>query len=269
MQQSQEPSFPPQPLGINSARHSEKDLDAYELVSLAWNASVVGELDRLEAFARFATKRSVARFLVKTEIFKIMSGINGSIVECGVFNGSGLFTWAQLCEIYEPVNHSRRIIGFDTFGGFPSISSMDNLSAYKSKTGDLCGDTLEALMISVKKHNAERSLSHIEKIELVSGDFMDTSSRWLHDNQHALISLLYLDFDLYEPTLEALKRFVPRMPSGAVIAFDELNCANFPGETLAALEFFGGRMPTLHRSSIDPWISWIILEESSINSLLV
>ena len=266
MRPSQEPSVPaqprahsPQPLGINAARHSGRDLDLYELFPQAWNASVVGELDRLEAFARFATKRSVARFLVKSEIFKIISGINGSIIECGVFNGAGLFTWAQLCEIYEPVNHSRRIIGFDTFGGFPSTSSRDNLTSYKSKAGDLRGDALDSLMISVKKHNSERTLGHIEKIELVPGDFMNTSGQWLQDNQHALISLLYLDFDLYEPTLEALKQFVPRMPSGAVIAFDELNCPNFPGETLAALEFFDERLPVLHRSSIDPWISWIVL----------
>jgi hypothetical protein len=38
---------------------------------------------------------------------------------------------------------------------------------------------------------------------------------------------------LIEPTLAALQPFVPRMPRDAVIAFDELNRPEWPGETLA------------------------------------
>lgn len=247
------------PSGVNAFRHSPKDRDGYKQVSKAWSESSINDLDKLEAFARFSTKRSIARFLVKTEIFKSVLNINGSIVECGVFNGAGLFSWAMLSEIYEPVNHTRKIIGFDTFGGFPSVTNEDNLSDYKSKKGDLRGDTLEALKESVSKHNLERNLSHIQKIELIQGDFMETGAEYLNNNPHTLISLLYLDFDLYEPTMEALKHFVPRMCSGSVIAFDELNCANFPGETLAYLESLRNKGLKLERSPIDPWISWVTL----------
>ena len=49
------------------------------------------------------------------------------------------------------------------------------------------------------------------------------------------MSLLYLDFDLYEPT----KCAFPRMPKGAVVAFDELNHAAWPGETMALLDTLG------------------------------
>ena len=48
--------------------------------------------------------------------------------------------------------------------------------------------------------------------------------------------MLYLDFDIYEPTLTALENFLPRMPKGSVIAFDELNNPDWPGETMAFLE---------------------------------
>ena len=37
-----------------------------------------------------------------------------------------------------------------------------------------------------------------------------------------MISLLYLDFDLYEPTLAELKYFLPRMPKSTILLFDEL-----------------------------------------------
>jgi hypothetical protein len=36
------------------------------------------------------------------------------------------------------------------------------------------------------------------------------------------VSLLYLDFDIYEPTAVALEHFLPRMPKGSIVAFDEL-----------------------------------------------
>lgn len=248
------------PNGTFEKRHSDKDRSAYELTEQAFNAASIPTIDKLEAFARFSTKRSLARFLVKHELFKRILDVNGSIIECGVFNGAGLFTWAQLSNIYEPTNHARKIIGFDTFAGFPSVDeSKDNTGVLQSKKGDLKGSTYDQLMMSVEKYNAERHLSHIGNVRLVSGDFMETSTEYLEKNQHTLVSLLYLDFDLYEPTKKALEVFLPRMPKGSIIAFDELNCESFPGETLAMLEMLSIGTCRLERSPIDPWISFIQL----------
>ena len=65
---------------------------------------------------------------------------------------------------------------------------------------------------------------------------MQTIPEFIKNNQHTLVSLLYLDFDLYKPTLLALKEFLPRMPKGSIIAFDELHDSKYPGETVAMLE---------------------------------
>ena len=170
---------------------------------------------------------------------------------------NGLFAWANFSEIYEPINHTRKIIGFDTFSGFPSIHTEDNTFNFSSNEGDLCGDNFNALEESVIKHNYERNLEHINKIELLKGDFLITGKNYIKNNPHLIVSLLYLDFDLYEPTLEALKIFSPRMCKGSIIVFDELNCSNFPGETKAYLEFIQKNNLCLTRSSIDPWISWV------------
>lgn len=248
------------PNGTFEKRHSEKDKNSYELTEQAFDAASISTIDKLEAFTRFATKRSVARFLVKHELFKRILNVNGNIVECGVFNGAGLFTWAQLSNIYEPTNHTRKIIGFDTFAGFPSVvESKDNTGVLQSKKGDLMGSTYDQIMMSVDKYNAERHLSHIANIHLAKGDFMETSTAFLEKNQQTLVSLLYLDFDLYEPTKKALEVFLPRMPKGAIVAFDELNCESFPGETLAMLEMLNIGSHRLERSPIDPWISFIQL----------
>jgi hypothetical protein len=76
-----------------------------------------------------------------------------------------------------------------------------------------------------------------------------------------VVSLLYLDFDLYEPTVAALKHFVPRMPAGSVIAFDELDNPIWPGETLAAVETVGLGRLKLERLPWDPYIGYAVLME--------
>jgi hypothetical protein len=244
------------PAGTSAQRHSERDQRGYELVRDAFAASTLDPLEKLEAFPRFATKRSLARFLAKAELFQKALHVAGSVVECGVFNGAGLFTWAQLSSIYEPVNHTRKIIGFDTFTGFPSVTDADHGDGHVWQPGDLCGDELAALRLSVEKLDAERALGHIPQIDLVAGDFCETAPAYVAANPHLVVALLYLDFDLYEPTKVALETFLPRMPKGALLCFDELNCANFPGETQALLEAVGLRGLALRRFPTDPWISY-------------
>ena len=78
-------------------------------------------------------------------------------------------------------------------------------------------------------------------------------------NPHLVIALLYLDFDLYEPTKLALELFLPRMPKGAIVAFDELNCESYPGETLALNETLSISGRKIHRFPFDPWTSYIQL----------
>lgn len=248
------------PNGAFEGRHSTKDQSAFSLAEDAFQGSSISLIDRLEAFPRFVTKRSLARFLVKHEIFKKIIGTTGIVVECGVFNGAGLFTWAQLSNIYEPTNYTRKIVGFDTFSGFPDINEeIDNAGVLISKQGDLNGSSLEELLMSVQKYNSERHLSHIPNVDLVNGDFLKTAESYLEQNQHTIISLLYLDFDLYEPTKRALELFLPRMPKGSIVAFDEINCNSFPGETRALDEIMGIKNHRINRFPFDPWISYIEL----------
>jgi hypothetical protein len=248
------------PNGVSEERHSGKDRRAYELAEEAFLRSSIPLLDKLESFPRFATKRSLARFMAKERLFERVLGVNGIIVECGVFNGAGLFTWAQLSNIHEPVNHTRTIVGFDTFAGFPGVNeAADNRGVNSNKKGDLKGSALEELMLSVEKLGQERHLSHIENVRLVQGDFSVTGPAYVKANPHTIVSLLYLDFDLYEPTKKAMEVFLPLMPRGAVVAFDELNCGNFPGETRAFQEVLGLSKHVLRRFPFDPWISYIQL----------
>ena len=75
-----------------------------------------------------------------------------------------------------------------------------------------------------------------------------------------MVSLLYLDADMYEPTKIALDTFLPRMPKGAVVVFDELDNPIWPGETAAAVDAVGLRNLRLRRLEWDPYIAFAILE---------
>lgn len=247
------------PVAALRANQSEKDLLTYALTEEAFNSSSISLLEKIEAFPRFTTKRALARFLAKQAIYQQIIPVTGAVVECGVFNGFGLFTWAQLANIFEPTNFTRKIIGFDTFEGFPSVSEQDNTGTLQSKKGDLRGSKLDEIKMSEEKYNSERHLSHISNIDFVQGDFNITSEQYLEDNQHLIVSLLYLDFDIYEPTKKALEVFLPRMPKGAIVAFDEINCDAFPGETLALHEVLGIGTREIRRFPFDPWISYFIL----------
>ena len=112
----------------------------------------------------------------------------------------------------------------------------------------------------IEEFNQTRLLKHQDKVILVKGDAMQTIPRFLEENTHVLVSLLYLDFDLYEPTLLALKKFLPRMPKGAIIAFDELHDPKWPGETRALLEALPLNRYRLESFPFEPHISWVTIE---------
>ncbi len=75
--------------------------------------------DKLRNFTKYVRRQDIARFLCRFEIFKRQLEVKGSIVECGVHHGGGVMTWAQISATLEPYNYHRKIIGFDTFAGFP------------------------------------------------------------------------------------------------------------------------------------------------------
>src|SRR5437588_8476338 len=80
---------------------------------------------KLESFPKYVRRQHLKRFLAMYELFKRALPVKGSVIECGVFRGFGIMSWAKLSTILEPENLTRRIYGFDTFSGFPSVNEKD------------------------------------------------------------------------------------------------------------------------------------------------
>lgn len=87
-----------------------------------YNYSFKNKLDNFEQFVR---RQSLARFLVRYELFKKIINTQGLITECGVHYGGGLLGWVKISVALEPYSIHRKNIGFDTFGGFPDLDDVD------------------------------------------------------------------------------------------------------------------------------------------------
>lgn len=232
-------------------------------MSSIFDVSAAPLTTKLDNFTKYVRRQSLSRFLARYELFKMQLTIQGSIVECGVHHGGGVFAWAKLSAALEPYAIHRRVYGFDTFAGFPEISAADTPGEANpaSHPGhfDPAYDVRVELEQLIEEYDANRYLSQFKKVFLIEGDAVKTIPEFVQRNPSVLISLLFVDFDLYEPTRTALQCLTPRMCKGSVIAFDQINNPWWPGETTALLETLGVSTRRIRRFPMDPNISYVIL----------
>lgn len=205
-------------------------------------------------------KRQVlSRIIHYHEIYKKILPVSGSILEFGVQWGATLATLISLRGMFEPFNHARHIIGFDTFEGFKSVTEKDlhfsKLGQYTVQEG--YEKTLERIL---SMHEELAPISHVRKFELIKGDACDTVPKYIEDNPHLIVACAIFDFDIYKPTKTAIEAVIPRLTKGSVLVFDELNCKHFPGETEAVLETIGINRLRLQNDPHQPYTSYAIFE---------
>ena len=238
-------------------------MNQYSKLSKNFNKSDLSVEKKLENFPNHVHRRDVAMFLNRYEIFKEILPIHGSIIECGVNLGAGLFSWLHFSSILEPYNASRFIIGFDTFSGFKSLDKKkDKHGIYTDKKNFkefAKRQSIKEIQDSIEIQNNTRPLNDLEKVSLVKGDATKTIPEFIKKNPHTVVSLLHLDFDIYKPTKVALENFLPLMTKGSVIALDGTNSPDGPGETLALLESLNLNKVQIKRNSFDSFLCYLII----------
>lgn len=221
-------------------------------------------ISKLENFPKYVRRQSLSKYLARADIFRKIINVHGSVIDGGVNAGCSLMTFASLSAIFEPVNYTRKIIGFDTFCGIPDTHEKDcnpgKNSPHVSKGGFRAEGFDQDIVRAAEIFDANRNLGHIPKIEIVKGDVRQTMPLYLKENPHLVVSLLHLDMDVYEATKVAIETFLPRMPKGAVLVFDEINQPGYPGETAAVMECLGLRNLRLERFAYEPGLSHAVLE---------
>ena len=213
-------------------------------------------------------KRQVlSRILHFNNIYQEILEKPGEIFEFGVQWGAGISTLLNLRSIYEPFNHSRKIVGFDTFSGFPSLEAKDEFrnsvgERELPKLGSYSVETnyQEKLEKFLSLHEQNAPISHKKKFELVKGDASLTFPKWLSENPSSICAMAIFDMDIYKPTKDVLEKLIPRLTRGSVLVFDELGSPNFPGETIALMEVLGLNKFELHSNPNQPYVSWFKFE---------
>lgn len=185
----------------------------------------------------YTRSSALSKFFFLGEIYEKIINIPGNIMVFGTWWGQDVVLLHNLRAIFEPYNFTRKVIGFDTFTGYPDLSKNDTVSdTLKEGAYTTSANYIDHLNELLDYHEKENIMSHINKFELVEGDILKTLPKYCDKNQHELISLIYIDVALYEPTRAILENCVPNLVKGSVIVFDELNAKEYPGETIALKE---------------------------------
>lgn len=207
----------------------------------------------------YLSRMQISRLMLMHQLYQKILPVHGVIMEFGVRWGQNMALFSNFRGMYEPYNHNRKIIGFDTFAGFPSVDTKDGS---KVAIGDytVAENYQEYLATILEQHQADSPIPHKKKFELVAGDATSTIHEYLARQPETVVALAYFDFDIYQPTKVCLEAILPRLTRGSVIAFDELNCPEFPGETLAVLETIGLGKYALTRDPQNPLVSWMVID---------
>jgi len=152
-------------------------------------------LQKLER--KYADKVRLFNFWFQVERLK-KHNIQGDFAELGVYRGKT----AQILHTMDP---DRTFHLFDTFEGFKSKDLVLEKGEAATYTEEHFSDTT---LSKVKKLFSEKA-----HIKFHPGHFPE-STEGIEEKAYALVNM---DVDLYNPTLEGLKYFYPRLSPGGVI----------------------------------------------------
>jgi O-methyltransferase len=154
--------------------------------------------------------------LVAHEIHQ--NGVEGNVAELGVFCGD--FS-SKINEAFP----DRTLYLFDTFTGFDDRDVLvESKKQIATPDKTFPGATIAKVMNRMKRK---------DNIVLRDGFFPETA-RGLEEETFAFVSL---DVDLYQPTLEGLRFFYPRLNKGGYIFVHDFHSRHFPGCGQAVREF--------------------------------
>jgi len=192
----------------------------------------------------------ISKIIIQYELFLKTQKIKGDIVECGVFKGTSLIRFGVFRDIFK--NKSKKIIGFDTFGKFPSAEFSKDVKQRKKFLEQTGGESIskKQLIDLFKKKKMSKNF------ELIKGDIIKTIPNYVKKNPNMKISILNLDVDLYEPTKVILENLFPKIVKGGIIILDDYNV--FPGETKAIKEYFKDKKITIKKFDYRKSPSYII-----------
>lgn len=153
----------------------------------------------------------------------ITQGVEGSIVEFGVFEGNAL---GKLLTTAESLGAKRRFYGFDSFEGLSTPSREYDYDSWKEgqfKT------TFEVAATNLR-------LSERPHLTLIKG-WLDESLKTPEALAIDPIAYARIDVDIYEPSRDCLTYLSHRLADNAVLVFDDWAYTVHKGESKAFIDW--------------------------------
>ena len=87
----------------------------------------------LENLGLFLTAKNFSRILFMHHIYQQILEVPGIVIDFGTRWGQNLALFSTFRGVYEPFNRHRKLVGFDTFAGFPRVLPQDGTSNLMAK----------------------------------------------------------------------------------------------------------------------------------------
>lgn len=205
-----------------------------------------------EAFWEIA-QRSVRYTLLSIEqlydVYKSIeylckSGIQGDVVECGVYKGGSMLMAADALAHFGST--SRKIYLFDTFEGMTHPTAHDvNLQGESMLERYTKYDHTTPCFLEETKHNLRLTRYPFERLIFVKGPVEQTIPNTLPER----IAFLRLDTDWYASTKHELIHLYPRVVAGGVVTIDDYGA--YQGARQAVDEYLRETKQSLRLFRID------------------
>jgi O-methyltransferase len=162
-----------------------------------------------------ATTYNPPRRWMLWQLTKLAHDVEGDTAECGVQTGSS--SWL-ICKGLGRKHH-----GFDSFEGLSEPVAKDGTFWKKGN-------------LTISEQVATDNLSEFD-VTLYKGWIPDRFPE-VADRKFAFV---HIDVDIYQPTLDSIEFFYPRLNPGGVLVCDDYGFTNCPGATAAIDEYMADK----------------------------
>ena len=154
-------------------------------------------------------------------------GIEGARVECGAYRGASALLMCRIARALKPEFDGAGYHLIDSFEGFSRDVEQDHVLLSDSNDGAQFGPAFPPGGIgnNTSAEHVQRALHEFPRVAIHKG-WIPAVFSVLPDTRW---SFVYLDVDIYEPTLAGLENFYPRLSAGGVIITDDFDAPMCPG----------------------------------------
>jgi hypothetical protein len=160
--------------------------------------------------------------------FRVDQKIN--FLEVGVYKGGGSYFIASVIKNH--FNDNVSLYSVDTFEGHSSTDLV--------KLDD--GIHIPGLFSETSFQTVTSYLNCFDFVKVIKGRIQESVDFLPNDNY----GFIYLDMDIYEPTIFSLNYFSNKLISGGIILLDDYNFETCPGINRAVLEFINFNSNFIH-----------------------